>query len=35
MKNYLAKPDYNVNFSVVTHIVPPNNTKKNIIEQQI
>ena len=28
MKNYLAKPDYNVNFSVVTHIVPPNNTKK-------
>lgn len=28
MKNYLAKPDGNVNFSVVTHIVPPNNTKK-------
>ena len=28
MKNYLAKPDYNVNFSVVTHAVPPNNTKK-------
>ena len=28
MKNYLAKPDYNVNFSVVTHVVPPNNTKK-------
>ena len=28
MKNYLVKPDGNVNFSVVTHIVPPNNTKK-------
>ena len=28
MKNYLAKPDYNVNFSVVTHVVPPNNIKK-------
>lgn len=28
MKNYLAKPDYNVIFSVVTHVVPPNNTKK-------
>lgn len=28
MKNYLAKPDYNVNFSVVTHVIPPNNTKK-------
>lgn len=28
MKNYLVKPDYNVNFSVVTHIVPPNNKKK-------
>ena len=28
MKNYLAKPDGNVNFSVVTHVVPPNNTKK-------
>ena len=28
MKNYLAKPDYNVNFSVVTHVVPSNNTKK-------
>ena len=29
MKNYLAKPDGNVNFSVVTHVVSPNNTKKN------
>lgn len=28
MKNYLAKPDYNVNFSVVTQVIPPNNTKK-------
>lgn len=28
MKNYLAKPDGNVNFSVVTHVVSPNNTKK-------
>ena len=28
MKNYLAKSDGNVNFSVVTHVVPPNNTKK-------
>lgn len=28
MKNYLAKPDGNVNFSVVTHVVPPNNAKK-------
>lgn len=28
MKNYFAKPDGNVNFSVVTHVVPPNNTKK-------
>ena len=28
MKNYLAKPDYNVNFSVATHVIPPNNTKK-------
>ena len=30
MKNYLAKPDGNVNFSVVTHIISPdNNRKKN------
>ena len=28
MKNYLAKPDGNVDFSVVTHVIPPNNTKK-------
>lgn len=28
MKNYLAKPDGNVNSSVVTHVVPQNNTKK-------
>lgn len=28
MKNYLAKPDGNVNFGLVTHVVPLNNTKK-------
>ena len=28
MKNFLAKPDGNVHLSVVTHVIPPESTKK-------
>ena len=28
MKNFLAKPECNVHLSVVTHVIPPESTKK-------